>query len=299
MNDVGSVDRYGRSARFAGALMLAPMQLQLIVVLAIPSLYVLWLSFTQSSYGADYSFVGWANYAAILADPIFWRSLINTLIVVNIVVYVEVGLSVGVALLFQGVRSGRAVLMAAILAPYAISEVVAVLAWRFLLEPDIGMLTALLSHFGYVLNWATNPNEALILVALIGVWLHLPFSFLLIYAALIAIPGELHEAAHIDGARPWQGFRYVTLPLLMPAIMIAIIFRYIFGFRIFTEVWLLTQGGPARSTEVMAVYLYKNAFRYNEFGMAAATGWLMVLGALLMASFYVYHIYRSGFRNEA
>lgn len=284
--------------RFGGLLMLLPMQLQLILVLALPSLYVLWLSFTESSYGATPEFVGWANYAAILSDPTFWRSLINTLIVVNIVVYVEIILSIGVALLFQSVTRGRALLMAMILAPYAVSEVVAVLAWRFMLEPDIGILTGLFSALGYVPNWATNPIEALVLVSMIGVWLHLPFSFLLIYAALIAIPADLTEAARVDGARPWQRFRLVTLPLLMPAILIAIIFRYIFGFRIFSEVWLLTQGGPARTTEVMAVYLYKNAFRYNEFGMAAATGWLMVLGALLLASFYVYHVYRSGFRNE-
>lgn len=284
--------------RFGGLLMLAPMQLQLILVLALPSLYVLWLSFTESSYGAAPEFVGWANYAAILSDPTFWRSLVNTLIVVNIVVYVEIILSIGVALLFQSVKRGRGVLMAMILAPYAVSEVVAVLAWRFMLEPDIGILTGLFSALGYVPNWATNPIEALVLVSMIGVWLHLPFSFLLIYAALIAIPADLTEAARVDGARPWQRFRLVTLPLLMPAILIAIIFRYIFGFRIFSEVWLLTQGGPARTTEVMAVYLYKNAFRYNEFGMAAATGWLMVLGALLLASFYVYHVYRSGFRNE-
>lgn len=278
--------------------MLAPMQLQLIVVLALPSFYVLWLSFTESSYGASPQFVGLANYFAILGDPAFWRSLTNTLIVVNIVVYVEILLSLGIALLFQSIQRGRAVLMAIILAPYAISEVVAVLAWRFMLEPDIGILTNFFAMFGYVPNWATNPIEALVLVAMIGVWLHLPFSFLLIYAALIAIPSDLTEAARIDGARPWQRFRYVTLPLLMPAILIAIIFRYIFGFRIFSEVWLLTQGGPARTTEVMAVYLYKNAFRYNEFGMAAATGWLMVVGALILASFYVYHVYRSGFRNE-
>ncbi|MET3927590.1 multiple sugar transport system permease protein [Devosia sp. 2618] len=284
--------------RFGGLLMLLPMQLQLILVLALPSVYVLWLSFTESSYGATPEFVGWANYAAILSDPSFWRSLVNTLIVVNIVVYVEIILSIGVALLFQSIKRGRALLMAMILAPYAVSEVVAVLAWRFMLEPDIGILTGLFSAIGYVPNWAINPIEALVLVSMIGVWLHLPFSFLLIFAALIAIPADLTEAARVDGARPWQRFRLVILPLLMPAILIAIIFRYIFGFRIFSEVWLLTQGGPARTTEVMAVYLYKNAFRYNEFGMAAATGWLMVLGALLLASFYVYHVYRSGFRNE-
>ncbi len=113
-----------------------------------------------------------------------------------------------------------------------------------------------------------------------AIWLHLPFTFVILYAARLAIPIELYEAARIDGATRWQTFRRITLPLLMPAILVAMLFRYIFAFRLFSEVWLLTQGGPARSTEVLAVYLYLEAFRYNDFGAAAATGWLMVLASL-------------------
>ena len=98
---------------------------------------------------------------------------------------------------------------------------------------------------------------------------------------------ELYEAARIDGATPMQAFRRVTFPLLGPAIMVALLFRYIFAFRIFSEVWLLTQGGPARSTEVVAVYLYQEAFSYNAFGSAAATAWIMVVASLMLASGYV------------
>ena len=278
--------------------MLAPMQTQLLLLLAIPALYVLWLSFTKSSYGAEPIFIGLDNYRRILADRAFWTSVVNTFIVVNVVVYAEIAISIAAAMLFHQVRSGKAVLMAIILAPYAISEVVAVLAWKFLVEPDVGLLHAFFMALGVEIQWATNPVHALLLAAVIGIWVHFPFSFLLIYAARISIPDELYEAARVDGANPWQTFRRVTLPLLMPAILIAIIFRYIFGFRIFSEIWLLTQGGPARSTEVLAVYLYKNAFRFNEFGMAAATGWLMVIGSLLLASFYMFRVYRTGFRQE-
>lgn len=294
-------DASRRSFRKAavGWLMLAPVHAQLIFMLALPAVYVFWLSLNQSSYGGDAVFVGLRNYAEILSDPAFIRSLINTFVVVNIIVYAEIVLAVGAALLFQSIRKGKAIFLAVLIAPYAISEVVAVLAWRFMADPNVGGINLILNAVGLSgLSWATNPVHALGLASVISVWLHFPFSFLLIYGGLLGIPGNISEAARIDGATAWQRFRRITLPLLMPAILIAIVFRYIFAFRMFSEVWLLTQGGPARSTEVLSVYLYKNAFRFSEFGMAAATGWLMVLGSLALACIYLVLIYRQGFRNE-
>jgi ABC-type sugar transport system permease subunit len=137
------------------------------------------------------------------------------------------------------------------------------------------------------LDWSFEPAHAMILIALLTIWLHLPFTFIILYAARLAIPSDLYEAARIDGATPLQAFRRVTLPLLGPAIVVALLFRYIFAFRIFSEVWLLTGGGPARSTEVVAVYLYQEAFSYNAFGPAAATAWIMVAASLLLAAGYV------------
>ena len=109
-------------------------------------------------------------------------------------------------------------------------------------------MTRLLTAVGLSpLEWAVTPSHGLALVALLSIWLHLPFTFIILYAARLAIPKELYEAARIDGASAWQSFRRVTLPLLVPAMLIAMLFRYIFAFRLFSEVWLLTQGGPARS----------------------------------------------------
>jgi ABC-type sugar transport system permease subunit len=132
----------------------------------------------------------------------------------------------------------------------------------------------------------------MILIALLTIWLHLPFTFIILYAARLVIPGHLYEAARIDGATNFQVFRRVTLPLLGPAIVVALVFRYIFAFRIFSEVWLLTNGGPARTTEVVATYLYREAFSYNAFGMAAATAWIMVVASLLLAAGYVFLLRR-------
>jgi multiple sugar transport system permease protein len=126
-----------------------------------------------------------------------------------------------------------------------------------------------------------------VLIGLLTIWLHLPFTFIIIYAARLAIPAELYEAASIDGATAWQSFLRVTLPLLAPAIAIALLFRYIFAFRLFSEAWLLTKGGPARSTEVVAIYLYQEAFTFNAFGPAAATAWIMAVVSLLLAAGYV------------
>jgi multiple sugar transport system permease protein len=157
----------------------------------------------------------------------------------------------------------------------------------------VGYISYLLHARGLPgLEWAVTPAHGLVLVSLLSIWLHLPFTFMILYAARLALPDDVYEAARIDGANVWQVFRRVILPLLIPAMLMAMLFRLIFAFRLFSEVWLLTGGGPARSTEVVAVYLYLEAFRYNAFGGAAATGWVMVVASLLMAASYLRRLAR-------
>jgi multiple sugar transport system permease protein len=273
--------------------LIAPAQGMIWALIVIPSAHLVWLSFQTSSFGVDAVFVGLDNYRRILGDPYFWRALWNTALVVLVVVHVELLLGLGMALLFAGGLPMRRLLLAAVLAPYAVSEVAAVVMWRFMFDPEVGHVSHLLRAVGLpVLEWAVVPAHGLMLIALLSVWLHLPFTFMILYAARLALPVELYEAARIDGASAWQAFRRVTLPLLVPAMLIAVLFRLIFAFRLFSEVWLMTGGGPARSTEVVAVYLYLEAFRYNAFGAAAATGWLMVVGSLLLAAPYLWRLAR-------
>ena len=270
----------------------------LAAVILIPAVYVLWLSFQESTFGRAATFVGFANYTKILGDPYFWRSLANTVVVVLIVVHLELLLGLGMALLFAGGLPFRRILIAAVLAPYAVSEVGAVVMWRTLFDPDTGFVTRVLNGMGLPpLDWAVTPSHGLTLVSLLSIWLHLPFTFIILYAARLAIPKELYEAASMDGANGWQTFRRVTVPLLVPAILVAMLFRYIIAFRLFSEVWLTTGGGPARTTEVVALYLYVEGFRYNAFGIASATGWLMVVLAFLFALLYVRQFYASSFRT--
>jgi multiple sugar transport system permease protein len=275
--------------------LVSPVQLMVGGIIFLPALYVLWLSLHQSSFGQAASFVGLANYAKVLGDPYFWRALVNTVIVVAIVVHVELLLGLLMALFFAAGIPFRALMLAIVLAPYAVSEVSAVVMWRYLFEPDVGMMSQLLGAVGLPpIEWSVNPSHGLLMVCLLSIWLHLPFSFIILYAARLSIPGELYEAAAIDGATGWAAFRRVTLPLLMPALLIAALFRYIFAFRLFSEAWLLTKGGPARSTEVVAIYLYQEAFSFNAFGPAAATAWIMVLVSLLLAGAYVLLLRRGG-----
>jgi multiple sugar transport system permease protein len=280
--------------------MLAPAQGLLIVVIALPSLYVLWLSFTESSYGRQAVFVGLENYIAIWNDRYFWRALINTLIVINVIVYGELILAFVISSALVKRMPFKRVILAVALMPYAISEVVAVVIWKFLLDPDIGVLAKALAGAGLPdVNWATDPTQGLALVSVISIWLNLPFTLIIIYSAMLAVPNDLYESAAIDGANGWQSFRYVTLPSVLPAVFVALIFRYIISFRLFSEVWLLTAGGPARTTEVMAIYLYKQSFTYASFGKGSATGWVMVMVSGLIAAGYLHLAYRRGFRANA
>jgi multiple sugar transport system permease protein len=268
---------------------LAPVQILILSVIVIPSLYVVWLSLNSSTFGQSPTFVGFDNYVRTLTDPAFLHALGNTVLIVAFAVHLELALGLAMALLFASGLPFRRILLVAVLAPYAVSEVIAVAMWRFLFDPDVGPVTIALSSLGLpILDWSFEPSHALIMIGLLTIWLHLPFTFIILYAARLAIPKDLYEAARIDGATAYDAFRKVTMPLLGPAIVVALLFRYIFAFRIFSEVWLMTQGGPARSTEVVAVYLYQEAFRFNAFGTAAATAWIMVVASLVLAAGYVF-----------
>lgn len=277
-----------RRPDFFAYLLLAPVHLLLLAVIALPSLYVLWLSLNHSGYGTDLEFVGLANYSKIFEDRYFWRASVNTFIVVNSVVYSEIILGLALAALFVRHVPLPRLMFAIVLMPYAVSEVVGVLTWKMLMDPNFGTVSRLIEEAGLGrFNWSVSPPQGLALISVISVWHNLPFTFLLLYAGMLAIPQSIYEAAKIDGANAWQTFIRITFPLMVPTILVAIIFRLVFAFRIFSEVWLLTKGGPARFTEVLAVYLYQAGFRFGDFGVASATGWVMVIGSLLIASIYL------------
>ena len=271
-------------------LLLLPALMLLVGLLATPAVYIVWLSFQKSTLGQAPAFVGLANYAALIADSGFWRAAWNTFAVVNVIVYGELAFGLAVAVLLRRVETGRKLIIAAIIAPYAITESSGIVMWRFMMEPDVGVASRLLDGLGLVLPWDSEPWAGLALACIIAIWHHMPFTFLILYAALLSVPKETQEAAAIDGATAWQRFWKVEVPIIMPAILVAILFRYIFAIRLFGEVWLLTRGGPARLTEVLAIYLYRETFQYRNFGLASASGVCMLLLSLLIALPYLYRM---------
>jgi len=280
--------------RLSTWLYLSPLHLLLLAILTLPSVYVFWLSLNESSYGTGLTWVGLDNYRAVFEDGYFWRAAINTFLVVTGVVSVELVVGLALATLFASGVPLRGLMFALVLMPYAISEVVAVLVWKMMMDPSIGAIARTIEGMGMgMVNWSSSPTTGLALVGVINIWTHLPFTFLMIYAGLLAIDPSLYEAAHVDGATRRQRFIRITLPLLVPTLLITLIFRLIFAFRMFSEVWLLTKGGPARMSEVLAVYLYQHGFRYGDFGIASATGWMMVLGSLVLASVFLVAMQRS------
>jgi len=279
--------------------MISPVQLLVFLVIFVPSVWVIWLSLLEYSYGTEAKFVGLRNYIFIATDPIFWRAFLNTFIIVNVVVYSELAIAMGIAVLFAGGVPFRRMMVSIVLMPYAISPVIAVIIWRYMLEPERGIVQLFLLSIGLPeIEWATNPVHAMSLIILLSLWLHIPFTFIILYTSILAIPEEIYEAAKIDGAGALQEFWHITIPSLVPAMLVALLFRYIFAFRIFSEVWLLTEGGPVRTTEVLALYLYRYGFRYHELGVASATGWAMVLASLIISIFYLRQMYKRMFSNE-
>lgn len=272
--------------------LITPVNALLLLLIAIPSAYIIWLSLTESTFGTQPVFVGLANYRQIFADPIFWRALINTFIVVNVVVYVELGLALLLALALAADFPLKGVVFSILIAPYAVTEVSAVIMWRYAFEPDSGAINVLLhSMTGFELNWISNPTHGLALISILSIWIHMPFTLIILYSAISTVPEDLKNAARVEGASEWQVFWRVTLRFITPAVLLALMFRYIFATRLFAEAWLLTEGGPARLTEVLGIYLYRAAFRYHDFGVAAATGLAMQIISLLVASFYLYRLY--------
>jgi multiple sugar transport system permease protein len=287
-----------RAVRWFHYAMTGPALALLLAFLVLPAVYIAWLSTTATTYGQPSRFVGFANYFHLAADPVFWRAFWNTFFVVNGIVYTELALGLGLAVLLTGPLPFKAAIVAVILAPYAITESSGIVMWRYMLEPDVGLVTQWMERGGLpALAWSTNPIATLFLASVIAVWHHLPFTFLLLYSALTTVPQDVLEAAEIDGASRWQAFWRVTLRLIMPAILIAVLFRYIFAIRTFAEVWLLTEGGPARLSEVLAIYLYRETFKYHEFGMASATGFVMLAMSLVIALPYLRRMYREAVRG--
>jgi len=173
-----------------------------------------------------------------------------------------------------------------------VSQVVAALCWLLILDANGGLLNYIVMLFGFDKQVWLGQGWAMASIILVEVWQHTPFVTLIVLAGLQSLPKEVLEAASVDGASAWRQLWKVVLPLIKPIILVALVFRTMFALRVFTPVWVLTGGGPANSTLVAGVDIYRTAFRYHDFGMATALSWILIAVTTAITVFYMYVLRR-------
>jgi ABC-type sugar transport system permease subunit len=276
--------------------LILPAVLVLCAWILVPAINLLWVSLTDYSPGMDTSFVGLRNYTTLIADPEFHAAAIRNVIYVFGVVFLQVAVGLGIALLLDNPIPFRGLFMALLIAPYAVSPIVSVVIWKYMLDPNFGIFNYLLLTVGLPkVPWFSNPTTSMVAVVLVAVWSSFSFTAIVTFAALRAIPAEMVEAARVDGVTRWQLFRYVKFPLILPSLSIVLLFEVIATIREFGIIQTMTGGGPGTSTEIFALYLYRQSFGYFEFGKGAAVGWVMLVVTLLLSAFLVRRSYRGMF----
>ncbi len=259
----------GAGDRRRAVLLAAPAAAALVLVALGPLVATAWLSLRRRVlvFGEDL-FVGLANYGALAGDARFWNALWNTAYFTAVAVAVELALALPLALALHHAARGRDALRAAVLVPWMLPTVVAAKLWALVLQPDYGILARVFP--GGPAALLASPALALHAAILVDVWKTTPFVALLLLAGLQAIPEDLARAARVDGASGFRIFRSITLPLLRPAILLALLFRSLDAFRVFDVVFVLTGGGPGNGTESLSLYAYKTLLRAGSFGLGSA-----------------------------
>lgn len=277
-----------------------PLYAIILFVIALPELWAFYLSFTDYSVGQPAHMVGLTNYRNVLGAAEFWNATLNTLIFTAIAVSLEVSAGLTLACILNKNVALRALLIAALIAPIAMSQAVTSAIWSYLLDFNVGPLNYLTGALGLGrYQFLSSAGSALIVVALVEFWAGMPHVLIMLFPVRTSLPGQIYEAAEIDGAGPPQLFRRITLPQMAPAVLIAAIFRIIITMRAFGIIWILTKGGPLNASEILSIYIYRIGFSYFEFGHAAAIAWLVLLLSAAVASFYIMRLYAVSFAAEA
>lgn len=275
-----------RNQAIDGWVLVLPALIILALVFVYPIARAVWLSLFTQNLGTELQpvFAGLGNFRRMFGDGRFWQSFGNTIIFTIVSVSLEMMLGLGIALVLNQSFRGRGAVRAIALLPWALPTAVMALAWTWIFNDQYGVLNDLLRRTGLMtqpVNWLGEPTLAMAALISADVWKTTPFISIILLAGLQSIPHDLYEAHRIDGATPWQSFRYITVPLLMPQILIALLFRLAQAFGIFDLVQVMTGGGPAGSTETVSVYIYSTIMRYLDFGYGAA---LVVVTFLLLIS---------------
>ena len=264
----------------------------MLCIFGIPLLFSLYLSFTgwaldQALMGGE--FVGLANYEDLMNDPVFIGSLGITFGYTAASVAAQMMLGLVIALLLNINLPYMRVLRTALVVPMMITPIVGALCWKLLLEPSLGFFNYLI---GQKIVWLGMPATALLSVWVVSVWQSTPYVALILLAGLRSLPTEPLEAAAIDGANRRQSFWHITLPLLRPYLLVALLLRVIFEFRAFDNIYALTGGGPANATMVLSMFTYLTSFVRFDFSLGAAASWIMLLISMITCLIFIATIRR-------
>lgn len=269
-------------------LFVAPALGAIALFLFVPVFASLLLSFTDFDIYAvaelrNLRFVGFANYQTLLAEPLFWQALRNTLYFVAVGGPLSVAASLAAALLVNArLARFRPLFRTAFFLPVVTTLVAIAVVWRYLYHPRIGLINQLLAGFGVApIDWLGDPRWAMPAIIAMSIWKNFGFNMVIFVAGLQAIPERLYEAASLDGAGPWHQFRYVTLPMLAPTALFVAVMTMIGGFQLFAEPYVMTQGGPSNRTLSVVLLMFQEGFRFWNMGYAAAIAF--VLFAILLA----------------
>lgn len=271
--------------------LLLPAFLPVLVFSVWPLVQGIYMSFTDYTLGAgETNFVWFENYRDLLNDRQFWRSFRIGAIWTVAVTLGEVVLGFILAMLLNAKLPGQALARVLVLAPWAIPPVIKGLMWRLIYHPDAGLLNTYLIQLGILerpINWLNDFTYALPAVILVGIWASLPTTTIVLLAGLQSIPGELREAAAIDGASSWGQFRHVTLPLMQPVVLSISALQFMWNFNAFGLVFILTGGGPAGTTRLPMLFAYEEAFQFGNLAYSSALGTAMVVVIGLVLVFYL------------
>jgi len=270
--------------------LIGPTILVLIVMNVFPLLWSLGLSFTNYSslMSKKISFVGFTNYSRILSDPFIWKYFQTTAKFVIIAVGVETLLGFGLALLLKERFKGWGLVTTLMLIPMMLAPVVVGLFWTFIMDTNFGLLNFLIGLLGFKkVAWLTNPHIALYSIAIVDIWMWTPFVMLISMTGLLAIPQSLYEAADIDMASWWLKFRKITLPLVSPLLILAVLFRVIDAFKMFDLVFIMTGGGPGDVTETISMSLYRMAFNKFKTGESCAMAYIILILIIALSNLLI------------
>ena len=270
-----------REERRLAWMLCAPAVIVMLLVTGYPIGYAIYLSLqkTDLRFPGQAEFVGLDNYIEVLTSSSWWTDVFNTLFITVTSVSIELVLGMAIALVMHRAIFGRGPVRASVLIPYGIVTVVAAFAWRYAFSPDSGFILTEQDLLGD--RWGSMA-----IIVLTEVWKTTPFMALLLLAGLALVPDELHEAAKVDGAGPVQRFFRITIPLMKPAILVALLFRTLDAFRVFDSVFILTQGG-GNNTETVSILGYKVLITRLNLGVGSAISVLIFLFVILIAVLFV------------